>query len=219
MSKNTKPINPVLVNQDKFLANCSSVKASNGSLKIDFDSLLRKFGDGPLKKGDTRYQLALSKTQLEDEYILDLANTAVEHNNYLVDLVNEYNSLTVRMGEISSAMDRLVGDKDKTIEGLNSHNGNLGRNFKALVYTTIRHADLQRRKVVFSKQSNNWHVVDSVVDKVTPKRIYVRAVGGESTSQYAWDGTASFSAIINIEETFPEGVKEYYRNQQKAIKK
>ena len=219
MSEKPKKTNPVLLNPERFLSQVYVSISDNKSMKIDFDSLLRKFGDGPRKKSDDKYMLDLSKNQLEDEYILDLANTAFEHHQELRDLIDEYRSLQVKINQISNSMDRLVGDCDTHSQWLNSQNGKLGRNFKALVYTVIRHGDLERRKVVLHNSISTRYASELVVDRVTPKRIYVRSVGGESTSHYFWNGTSTFGTSIDIEATFPEGVQEFYIKQQKALKK
>jgi hypothetical protein len=51
-----------------------------------------------------------------------------------------------------------------------------------------------------------------VVDKVTPKRIYVRRRGEERADYYVKDGTTGKSygaSVIDVDKTFPEGLDEY----------
>lgn len=60
-----------------------------------------------------------------------------------------------------------------------------------------------------------------IVDKITPKRIFVRCVGHERCYQYNKDGTVVSGykdASIDINKTFPEGLDEYEKaNKQTRL--
>ena len=68
--------------------------------------------------------------------------------------------------------------------------------------------DSRRRKVVWV---GNERDADYIVDKITPKRIYVRKRGAEASCFYNIDGSSlsSFGRTIDITATFPEGLDNY----------
>lgn len=80
-----------------------------------------------------------------------------------------------------------------------------------------------RRKVVFKKEEKTksfylGRARDYIVEKVTPKRIYIRPVTSSAKGDfYDHDGCRDAyqsTPDIDVEKTFPEGVKEFMKNQK-----
>ena len=219
MSQSSEKLNPLLLNQTKFLSGTSVTKSSDGFRIIELDSLFRTFEDGPAnKKNRNKYTLKVSADEMTDPDIAKYADLLVSDYSKLRDAVDEYNMLIVKLNNLSAVIDGLAGNSDRFSNTLNRQSGTMYRNFNALSYSMLRAADLKRRKVVLDRISQIRNPPEMVVDRITPKRIFVRSIGGTVNSQYNWDGSSTFGSSINIAETFPEGVQEFYSKQQKALK-
>lgn len=219
MSNNSGKLNPILRNQTKFLSGTSVSRLPSGGRIMNFDSLFRRFEDGPAtKKNKDKYVISVSGEEIKDEHVSLLTNTAIEQYECVRDLVDKYNMLIIEINNISTKLDALVGTGDKFSDTLYRQSGAMFKNFAALEYTILRNSDLQRRRVVLDICSKIRNPPELIVDRITPKRIFVRSIGSAVSSQYNWDGSSTFGSSINIEKTFPEGVQEFYSNQQKALK-
>lgn len=71
------------------------------------------------------------------------------------------------------------------------------------------------RKAVMSIDTNHDHA-RAIVSRITPQRIYLTDKHGRD-SIFNWDGTSRrFFYRLNIEETFPEGVKTFYDKNKRV---
>jgi len=132
--------------------------------------------------------------------------SSVEIRQELEDAKARLESLTKERKQIE---DRLAEVK---LETSNLDGGPWSRGYGSiqrleceLASTLLREQDAEKPRVVFKKSP--WNE-DYIVSRVTPKRIYLRVPGHKYESQYYKDGTAvSGSGVIDIEATFPEGLK------------
>lgn len=131
----------------------------------------------------------------------------------LIDLVQEARIIKSRLAEMEAETSQLR-DRLNDLDGFWS-----GRGLITIAKSKLEQAkrlddDSRRREVVWVGNER----ADYVVDKITPKRIYVRKRGCEVRVFYNIDGSASasFGRTIDIDKTFPEGLDNYVNNQRSS---
>jgi chromosome segregation ATPase len=104
------------------------------------------------------------------------------------------------------AQEEKIKKRLKELEGGFRDFGEIQRAEHDLKILVRRQTDSKLPKIIWEvAPDDEW-----VVDKVTQKRIFARRVGGSHVEQFTHDGKSIrsyFDIVINIEETFPEGVK------------